>query len=67
MSHHRWHGGLRLEPLVQTITPLPGAAECDRILKAIDEFTHLMIGRMTMMGIALLALLPNGATSSRAR
>jgi len=58
---------LRLEPLVQTIPPLPGAAECDRILKALDEFTRLMIGRMTMMGTALLALLPNGATSSRAR
>lgn len=31
----------------------------ERVLAGIDEFTRLMIGRMTVMGTALLALLPD--------
>lgn len=57
----------RLGPLLQTVLPLPGSAECNRILSALDEFTRLMIGRMTVMGTALLALLPCGATSPHER
>ncbi|MGI4939023.1 MAG: hypothetical protein ACRYHQ_00390 [Janthinobacterium lividum] len=58
---------LRLEPLLPAVPPLPGAAERDRILLALDEFTRLMIGRMVVMGTALLALLPGEAMRPRAR
>ena len=43
--------------LARTLDP----ADRRRILGALDEFTGLMIGRMIVMGSALLALLPDGS------
>jgi hypothetical protein len=46
----------RLVPLLQEEAVHLGGAEKERVLSALDEFTRLMIGRMVIMGGALLAL-----------
>lgn len=48
----------QLFPLLAGAPGPIGATERERILLGLDEFTRLMIGRMMVMGAALLALLP---------
>lgn len=48
----------RLLALLQGAPAALGAEENARILSGLDEFTRLMIGRMMVMGTALLALVP---------
>lgn len=47
-----------LGPQLSAAAPALGPEERERVLVALDEFTGLMIGRMVVMGGALLALLP---------
>ncbi len=49
---------IRLFPLLQGEAVHLGGADKERVRSALDEFTRLMIGRMIVMGAALLVLLP---------
>lgn len=47
----------KLAPLLQDVPPLPQGADNESILAGVES---VITGRMTVMGTALLALLPNG-------
>ena len=54
----------KLTPLLALPTQALEAQPRQRILAALDEFTQVMIGRMIIMGGAMLALVPESRSSS---